>query len=112
MHVHIMRWKYFNGYIFILLHFDVLLKTEAIIGSDHGLMPVRRQAIIWTNAVLLSIGTLGTNFCEIPNSNIFIQERAFQNVVWNIILSWPQHINLGSKQITSGNPHNFASQIH
>ena len=31
------------------------------IGSDNGLSPERRQAIIWTNAVLLSIGPLKTN---------------------------------------------------
>ena len=37
-----------------------------IIGSDNGLSPGRRQAIIWTNAGLLSIGTLETNFSEIP----------------------------------------------
>ena len=36
-----------------------------IIGSDNGLSPGRRQAIIWTNAVILSIGPLGTNFSEI-----------------------------------------------
>ena len=30
-----------------------------------GLLPERRQAIIWTNARLLSIGPLGTNFGEI-----------------------------------------------
>ena len=36
-----------------------------IIGSDNGLSPVRRQAIIWTNAPILLIGTLGTNFSEI-----------------------------------------------
>ena len=35
------------------------------IGSDNGFSPVRRQAIIWTNAGLLSIGPLGTNFSEI-----------------------------------------------
>ena len=35
------------------------------IGSDNGLSPIRRQAIIWTNAVLLSIGPLGTKFSEI-----------------------------------------------
>ena len=38
-----------------------------IIGSDNGLSPGRRQAIIWTNAGILSIGPLGTNFCEISN---------------------------------------------
>ena len=36
-----------------------------IIGSDNGLSPVRRQAIIWTNAGILLIGPLGTNFSEI-----------------------------------------------
>ena len=32
------------------------------IGSDNGLSPSRRQAIIWTNAGMLLIGPLGTNF--------------------------------------------------
>ena len=35
------------------------------IASANGLSPIRRQAIIWTNAGLLSIGPLGTNFGEI-----------------------------------------------
>ena len=36
-----------------------------IIGSDNGLSPGRRQAIILTNAGILLIGPLGTNFSEI-----------------------------------------------
>ena len=36
-----------------------------IIDSDNGLSPGRRQAIIWTNAGLLLIGTLETHFSEI-----------------------------------------------
>ena len=36
-----------------------------IIVSDNGLSPYRRQAIIWTNAGILLIGPLGTNFSEI-----------------------------------------------
>ena len=36
-----------------------------IIGSDNGLSPGRRQAIIWTNDGILLIGPLGTNFIEI-----------------------------------------------
>ena len=32
--------------------------------SDYGLSPGRHQAIIWTSAEILSIGTLGTNFSE------------------------------------------------
>ena len=50
----------------------------AIIGSDNGLSPGRRQAIIWTIAGILLIGPLGTNFSEIL---IGIQENAFENVV-------------------------------
>ena len=34
-------------------------------GSDNDLSPGRRQAIIWTNAVILLIGPIGTNFSEI-----------------------------------------------
>ena len=36
-----------------------------IIGSDNGLSPGRRQAILWTNAGILLIGPLGTNFSEL-----------------------------------------------
>ena len=36
-----------------------------IIGSDNGLSPGRRQAIIWTNAGILLIGPMGINFNEI-----------------------------------------------
>ena len=36
-----------------------------IIGSDNGLSPGRRQAIIRTNVGILLIGPLGTNFSEI-----------------------------------------------
>ena len=35
-----------------------------IIGSDNGLSPGRRQAIIWTNYGILLIRPLGTNFSE------------------------------------------------
>ena len=36
-----------------------------IIDSDNDLSPGRRQAIIWTNAGILLIGSLGTHFNEI-----------------------------------------------
>ena len=36
-----------------------------IIGSDNGLSPGQRQAIIWINAGILLFGLLGTNFSEI-----------------------------------------------
>ena len=43
----------------------IYVSKLAIIGSDNGLSPGRRQAIIWTNAGMLLIRTLGTNFSEI-----------------------------------------------
>ena len=43
----------------------ICINKLTIIGSDNGLSPGRRQAIIWTNAGILLIGPLGTNFSEI-----------------------------------------------
>ena len=43
----------------------ICVGKPTIIGSDNGLSPERRQAIIWTNAGILLIGPLGTNFSEI-----------------------------------------------
>ena len=63
------------------------------IGSDNGLSPELRQAIIWTNAGILSIGPLGTNFSEIL---IGIQIFPFKKIYLKIvcerasILSRPQ----------------------
>ena len=74
-----------------------------IIGSDNGLSPGRRQTIIWTNAGILLIGPLGTNFNEIL---INIQTFSFKkmhlkvssakwrpcclglNVLTDIMLTW------------------------
>ena len=43
----------------------ICVGNQTIIGSDNGLSPGRRQAIIWTNAGILLIGPQGTNFNEI-----------------------------------------------
>ena len=43
----------------------ICVNKLTIIGSDNGLSPGRRQAIIWTNAGILLIGPLETNFSEI-----------------------------------------------
>ena len=43
----------------------ICVSKLTIIASDNGLSPDRRQAIIWTNAGILFIGPLGTNFSEI-----------------------------------------------
>ena len=43
----------------------ICISKLTIIGSDDGLSPDRRQAIIWTNDGMLLIAPLGTNFSEI-----------------------------------------------
>ena len=43
----------------------ICVGTNTNTGSDNGLSPGRRQAIIWTNAEILLIGLLATNFSEI-----------------------------------------------
>ena len=43
----------------------ICVSELTIIGSDNGLSPGRRQAIIRTNDGILLIGPLGTNFSEI-----------------------------------------------
>ena len=64
------------------------------IGSDNGLSPGRRQAIIWTIAGILLFRPLGTKFKWNLNRNsyVFIQENSFENVVCEMaaILSRPQ----------------------
>ena len=46
-----------------ITHWDRVM--HICIGSDNGLSPGWHQAIIWTNARMLFIGTLGTNFNKI-----------------------------------------------
>ena len=43
----------------------ICVSKLTIIGSDKGLSPGRCQAIIWSNAGILLIETLGTNYREI-----------------------------------------------
>ena len=43
----------------------ICVSKLTIIGSDNGLSPGRRQAIIWTNAGILLIRPIETNFSEI-----------------------------------------------
>ena len=61
-------------YISVSLHYNlthwgqvmhICVSKLTTIGSDNGLAPGRLQAIIWTNAGILLIRTIGTNFSEI-----------------------------------------------
>ena len=62
------RQKTGPGMISELTHWGrvthVCVSRLTITGSDNGLSPGRRQAIIWTNAGILLIGLLGTNCSE------------------------------------------------
>ena len=64
-------------------------------GSDNGLSPGRRQAIIWNSDGILLIGPLETIFNE-DLIEIFIQDNAIENVVWKMaaILSRLQYVNV------------------
>ena len=62
---------------------DICVSKLTNIGSDNGLSPGRRQAIIWTNAGILLVVSPGTNFNEIL-LEISIQENPFQTVVWKM----------------------------
>ena len=55
----------------------ICVNDLTIIGSDDGLSPGGRQAIIWTNAGILLIGPLRTNFSEI---SIKIHAFSFKNI--------------------------------
>ena len=68
-----------------------------IIGSDNGLLPVQCQAIIWTNAGILLIGPLGTNFSEIL---IGIQTFQFKKMHLKMMSSkwWPFCLSLNVLQ--------------
>ena len=55
----------------------ICVSELTIIGSDNGLSPGRRQAIIWNNAGLLLTEPLGTNFSEI---SIVIQTFSFMKM--------------------------------
>ena len=50
----------------------ICISKLTIIGSDNGLSPARRQALVWTNVKVLLITPLGTNF-----SGILIEIHTF-----------------------------------
>ena len=55
----------------------ICVSKLTITGTDNGLPPGRRQAIIWTNAGILLIGPLGTNFNK---NSIAIHTFSFKKI--------------------------------
>ena len=61
----VIHWRIFHFFNSLSRVTHISVSELTIIGSDNGLSPGRRQAIIWINAGILLIGVLGTNFNEI-----------------------------------------------
>ena len=72
-----MIWHLMMGHELIEAEWHIFVGKLTIIGSDNGLSPGRHQAIIWTSAGTLLIGSLGTNFSEI---SIRIQTVSFKKI--------------------------------
>ena len=85
----------------MLTHWDrvthIWVGNLTILGSDNGLSPGRRQAIIWTNAEILLIGPLGTNFSEIL---IEIQTFSLKKICLEILSAKCCSFRLGLNVLT------------
>ena len=77
----------------------ICVSKLSIIGSDNGLSPDRRQAIIWTNAGLLSIGPLriyfNDNFFRIQQFSLKKMHVEMSSAKWrpsciglNVLIHW------------------------
>ena len=69
-----------------MTHIYVSSSKLTIIGSDNGLLPGRRQAIIWTSGGILLIRPIQTNFNEIliKIDTFSFLKNPFENVVWKM----------------------------
>ena len=67
----------------------ICISELPIIGSDNGLSPGRRQAIIWTNAGILLNRILGINFSEILSEiHIFsFKKMHYDDVIMTMLAS-------------------------
>ena len=79
----------------------ICVSNLTIIGSDNGLSPHRRQAIICTNAGILLIAPLGTNFNE---NLIGIQTFSFYKMHFKMSSAKWRPFCLGLNVISSGHP--------
>ena len=75
----------------------ICVSELTIIGSDNGLSPGRRQAIIWTNAGTLLIRTLGTNFSEILGK---INSFSFKKMHLKMLSAKWRLFSLGLNELT------------
>ena len=94
----IMRWHTHWGRVT-----HICVSKLTIIGSDNGLSPDRRQAIIWTNAGILLIGPLGTNSSEI---SIEILTFSFKKIRLNVSSAKRRPFCLGLNVLMTENKRN------
>ena len=91
--VHFKTWGYIIRTPLTLTHWvrvtHICVVNLTIIGSNNGVLLARCRAIIWTNAWILLIGPLGTNFCEIliEIHTFSFQQIAFENIVTKMAAS-------------------------
>ena len=79
---------------------QICVSILTIIGSDNGLSPERRQAIIWTDAGVLVIEPLGTNFIGIL---IGIQTFSFKTMHLKMSSVKWRPFGLGLNVLTTNN---------
>ena len=87
----------------------ICISNSTIIGSDNGMSPGRRQAIIWTNAGILLIPPIGTIFNE---TLIEIHTFLFMKIHLNMLSGkwWPFY--LGLNVLTHWDQAQFYVQIY
>ena len=70
----------------------IWISNLTIINSDNGLLPDWRKAIIWTNAGILQIGPVGTNFSEILIKiyKFSLKKNAFENDICKMVANLSQ----------------------
>ena len=73
---HLISSYLISSHLILSCHWSHLISSHLIlsylvIDSYNGMSPVRRQGIVWTNAELLSIGPLGTNFGQVVKFKYF-----------------------------------------
>ena len=85
----------------------ICVSKLTIIGSDNGLPPDRQQAIIWSNAGILLIGPLGTNFGEI---SIEILTFSFKKMRLKVSSAKRRPFCLGLNELKDPRPQDMMSR--
>ena len=74
-----------------MVHIYVTTITNAIIGSDTGLWPIRRQAITWSNSDWLSISFPGNFSLEFESKYYNFHSRKF---IWTRLQIVNQYVSV------------------